>query len=201
MTTIKHNSGNKRIGAWFMVSVAVHAMVLALFSIHSDAILPVPKGSTRIAVVLVAPTQKKPVARKVRKVLQAPSPARIAKPVPRSDQKATAVATQERRLQQNYLLGKLRSSLSRHLVYPPLARKQGWQGVVTVGLRVETDGMLQKIRLRKSSGYHLLDSSAIASLRKIRKLDTEERYSNQSHNLTLRVVYQLTGNGYGTSAF
>ena len=70
----------------------------------------------------------------------------------------------------NHLLGQLQTRLSRYLVYPPLARSRGWEGTVLLGLRVESNGQLEKIHIEHSSGYAVLDNSALNSLMSLGQL-------------------------------
>jgi protein TonB len=50
--------------------------------------------------------------------------------------------------------------------YPRLARKRKYQGVVLLKVFVKKDGSVGEVRLFKSSGYAILDKSAIKSVRK-----------------------------------
>jgi periplasmic protein TonB len=49
--------------------------------------------------------------------------------------------------------------------YPRMARERGWQGVTTIGVRVGTDGGVEKLWVASSSGYRLLDQAALAAVR------------------------------------
>ncbi|MEI6714985.1 MAG: TonB family protein [Verrucomicrobiota bacterium] len=48
--------------------------------------------------------------------------------------------------------------------YPPQARERGFQGVVTLNIRVQ-DGLIQDVSVESSSGYTLLDSTATRWIR------------------------------------
>ena len=50
--------------------------------------------------------------------------------------------------------------------YPPLARRRGWQGVVMISVLVLEDGSPNHIQLQQSSGYQLLDKSALKAVQK-----------------------------------
>ena len=50
--------------------------------------------------------------------------------------------------------------------YPRLARKRKYQGVVLLEVFVKKDGSVGEIRLSKSSGYAILDRSAMKSVKK-----------------------------------
>jgi TonB family protein len=95
----------------------------------------------------------------------------------------------------NQLLGELRTRLSHYLTYPPLARSRGWEGTVLLGLRVEADGQLDKIRLERSSGYAVLDNSALNSLKRIGNL-AEARVWLEGHSVDMQlpVIYRLIEN-------
>lgn len=69
------------------------------------------------------------------------------------------------------LRGKIKTALQKHLTYPQIARRRGWQGTVTVYVTVESDGDVRRVKLGKSSGYSLLDESAITALKKVGRLD------------------------------
>jgi TonB family protein len=92
----------------------------------------------------------------------------------------------------NHLLAELRSAFDARFVYPPLARRHGWQGQVRVGLTVESDGHLSELRILSSSGYAILDRDALQTLTRIGVLpQTHTRLDGQSYRLQLPVVYRL----------
>lgn len=95
----------------------------------------------------------------------------------------------------NQLLGQLQTHLSRYLVYPPLARQRGWEGTVLLGLRVESDGHLDKIRIARSSGYAVLDHSALNSLNRLGHLAEVSAWLNgRGMDMQLPVIYRLIEN-------
>ncbi len=53
-------------------------------------------------------------------------------------------------------------------VYPVTARQNNWEGMVTVKAEIDKDGKIGVVELLKSSGYALLDRSAIKTVRKWR---------------------------------
>ncbi|MCI5148417.1 MAG: TonB family protein [Candidatus Electrothrix sp. MAN1_4] len=52
--------------------------------------------------------------------------------------------------------------------YPRMARRRGLEGIVMLGVTVLKDGSVDKVRLHKSSGYRLLDKSALKTVKKWR---------------------------------
>ncbi len=49
--------------------------------------------------------------------------------------------------------------------YPMLARKRGYAGVVMLSVEVLTDGRVGRLEIKKTSGYNLLDISAMEAVR------------------------------------
>ncbi|MBI3779240.1 MAG: TonB family protein [Gammaproteobacteria bacterium] len=95
----------------------------------------------------------------------------------------------------NQLLGELQTNLSRYLVYPPLARSRGWEGTVLLGLQVASDGRLDKIRVEHSSGYAVLDNSALNSLYRLGRLAEASTWLNgRGQDMQLPVIYRLIDN-------
>jgi protein TonB len=99
--------------------------------------------------------------------------------------------------QRNFLLGQVHDQLSRHLYYPQRARRRGWQGEVLIAFRVNREGQLGNIRLARSSGYALLDNSAMAAMHKVKAIPLltpagVPRWPGpQAMDLQLPVLYQL----------
>lgn len=94
--------------------------------------------------------------------------------------------------QRNYLLGELQSRLNRYLSYPVLARRRGWQGEVMIAFDINVGGQLNNVRLAQTSGYSVLDRSAVNAINKLEKIylpDTLGRL--QAMELKLPVRYQL----------
>ncbi len=52
-----------------------------------------------------------------------------------------------------------------HPPYPRRAREQGWEGKVILRLDISSKGSVEQSSVQKSSGYPLLDSSAIQAIR------------------------------------
>ncbi len=50
--------------------------------------------------------------------------------------------------------------------YPAAARQRGYEGLVLVSAEVKPDGRVGNLSLKKSSGYPILDDSAMAAVRK-----------------------------------
>ncbi|WP_454063098.1 energy transducer TonB [Candidatus Nitrospira salsa] len=51
-----------------------------------------------------------------------------------------------------------------HPPYPRFAREQGWEGITVVRITVETDGRVVSATTQKSSGFPVLDESAVQTV-------------------------------------
>lgn len=82
--------------------------------------------------------------------------------------------------------------LRQYFEYPLLAKQLEWQGIVWLSVTVRADGMLDAVRLAQSSGYTLLDRSAIKTTRRVRQVtDAGAWLQGETLELPLPIVYQL----------
>jgi protein TonB len=87
------------------------------------------------------------------------------------------------------------SDLARHFAYPWIARQRGWEGNVLLRFNVEANGQLSGIHVVRSSGYEILDVSAIESLRQVGHVSNREvALSARLLDVPLPVIYRLTEN-------
>ena len=90
------------------------------------------------------------------------------------------------------LLGVITSSLSKHLVYPPVARQRGWQGEVRLSVDVNHTGELKNVQIARSSGHRLLDMSAKKALNDVRQVAMASNWQGRAYaNMMVPVKYQL----------
>jgi len=86
----------------------------------------------------------------------------------------------------------LHNQLLKRFEYPWLARKRGWQGKVTLSLRIARDGVLSDWKVARTSGYAVLDRSALAAAKTIGRLpDSSALLQGRSLQLIIPVEYQL----------
>lgn len=71
---------------------------------------------------------------------------------------------------QSHLQAQLTERMQNKFRYPLLARRRGWQGVVRLRFVVTSRGQITGVELASSSGYQLLDDSALKSAEQIREL-------------------------------
>jgi periplasmic protein TonB len=60
----------------------------------------------------------------------------------------------------------IKNDIQNTLIYPIIARKKGWQGTVIVSFVVSKDGMVQEVQIKESSGFSILDQSAVNTIKK-----------------------------------
>ncbi|MCD6486882.1 MAG: energy transducer TonB, partial [Syntrophobacterales bacterium] len=53
-------------------------------------------------------------------------------------------------------------------VYPPIAKRKGYEGTVLLSVKILANGTVDKLRVKKSSGYSILDRAAIKTVKKWR---------------------------------
>ncbi len=86
----------------------------------------------------------------------------------------------------------LQQQLTFHRYYPPVARDHGWQGRVRLGIRIEADGRLSRVKVLQTSGYSVLDQAALDSIRSIGTLREARPWLNGAHSdIVLPVIYKL----------
>ena len=75
--------------------------------------------------------------------------------------------------------------------YPRIARRNGWEGTVTLTMRVLPDGQLTDILVSSSSGHSVLDLAAVHTLQTARVPQAKHWLSDQAVELLLPVEYRL----------
>lgn len=94
------------------------------------------------------------------KVATVPSSSRVGSPARRSRTLRSA-PTAEGFLQKSVSLRRRTP-----LVYPPIARKQGWEGTVLLLVSVAPSGRPDEITVERSSGHKVLDKAAIGTVKR-----------------------------------
>lgn len=211
---------HKVLPVFLLLSSVIHLIFLthANFNLSPHAAAPDPLGQTLLSVRLTSTentavqsmfpplTPQRVIAERISEVL-AP---RISRPPEMSDDSpapgtlANDAANRQEAVPEhatgtvethNQLLGELQTRLSRYLVYPPLARRRGWEGTVLLGMRVESDGYLHQLRIDRSSGFTVLDHSALNSLNRVGRLAEATTWlKGQEMEMQLPVIYRLIDN-------
>lgn len=90
------------------------------------------------------------------------------------------------------ILSYLRLTLDLQKTYPPLAHRYGWQGDVLLAFHIDSSGAIQNVHVMHSSGYTLLDQSAVNALRRVGSIPTMADWPGDDiTDLELPVSYQL----------
>lgn len=111
-------------------------------------------------------------------------------PVPQQNRQLSVA---NRQSEVSHLKALLRSAIQERIIYPTIARKNGWQGRVYVGLTISRVGKLRDIHLVKRSPYSILDSSAVDTLRRIGSVPVMQALvPNQGQDLVVPISYRLT---------
>jgi len=89
-----------------------------------------------------------------------------------SPSRPTSSLTDESRrvaLEESFLrerLSVISNIVQRHINYPPIARRMGWEGRVLVSFVLEPNGDIRDLKVLKSSGYEVLDKEALDAIRR-----------------------------------
>lgn len=91
-----------------------------------------------------------------------------------------------------HVIAHLYKELAQYFTYPHIARRKGWQGKVLLDLNIAANGYINNIKLVKSSGYRILDRSAMEILGKIGRVDTINTRSKGSPlDVRIPIIYHL----------
>jgi protein TonB len=89
------------------------------------------------------------------------------------------------------VLRALRQRIEVEKIYPMLAWRRGWEGLVQLGFRVGHGGTIHDVHVTRSSGYAVLDQSALRALQRVQSVPRDAWIEGYSAELELSVVYQL----------
>jgi len=157
------------------VSIAFHVLILIgffLFSSYSSAYEPpikldfsivynlIPKGNSLDKKLLADYKPEKPKKKEVKKKLNTVSD----KSASVEEEKKYGVRDGEEGVDPAYIkenLSGIKAKIGKQILYPPIARRMGWQGKVLITFLVDVDGNIIEVELKTSSGYAVLDNSAL----------------------------------------
>jgi TonB family protein len=90
------------------------------------------------------------------------------------------------------LLMLLHTAIQKQQHYPQSAMQMERQGRVTVGFLVLKNGMVQALRLLKSSGTASLDEAALSAVRHASPFKNVDQYLTDAQEFNIDVVFELT---------
>lgn len=113
------------------------------------------------AVSNIVPEQTPAVSNRPAPVSSIQQPAQVAA----SEGRPTQEKAQQRYLKEHFIY--IRELITKQLAYPPMARKMGWSGKTAVTFIIAEDGTVHNIRVTESSGFTILDKSAVEAVRTV----------------------------------
>lgn len=75
--------------------------------------------------------------------------------------------------------------------YPQFAREQGWEGTVVLRIRVNQGGSVDSVKTQKSSGFPILDESAVQSVKSWRFAPAQDGEFPISSTVDLPIRFDL----------
>jgi len=91
-----------------------------------------------------------------------------------------------------YVISRINYKIRNNFKYPQLARKNGWEGKVLLSLFVNSEGTIENAHIKTSSGYRILDKSALNALLKVKHIPRIKNWFNISYSeIIIPVIYQL----------
>jgi protein TonB len=81
--------------------------------------------------------------------------------------------------------------ITRELIYPAIARRKGWQGVVKLELHIEADGSITDLQVDETSGYSILDRAALQCLQLARIPGATQWLQGHAIDIVVPVEYRL----------
>ncbi len=115
----------------------------------------------------VAPIKKAPPIAPIQKALPKSSPASPPSPL-QTKEKKVAQKSYAQIYKENYF-DRIRSAIQKYRRYPRIARRTKKEGVVRIAFRLSTSGKIEELRIVQSSGFKVLDRSAIKTIQKASK--------------------------------
>ena len=90
-------------------------------------------------------------------------------------------------LVENFLY--IKNRITRHLSYPPVARRLKWQGIAVVTFYIMENGLVENIKISSSSGHQLLDNHVIDTVKRLQPFPKPPVKAE----ITIPVKYVLRG--------
>jgi protein TonB len=91
--------------------------------------------------------------------------AALSRPDPHAEEKITPEKAQQKYLKEHFTY--IRDLIIKRLSYPAVARRMGWSGRVVLAFVVAEDGTILSLQIRNSSGYQVLDTCAVDTVKSI----------------------------------
>ncbi len=178
-----------KIGYFLVLSVLAH-LFLMLAPVHSIVTLQVPAAALTVTTLSTSAPVPANTHKKNQRTESAAVPPDTARADSRYEQETFAPPSETTI---NHLRSLLHTELGKHFIYPPVARRNGWQGRVDIVVRLDHEGRLDGLRIVRSSGYAILDQDALLTLQKIGSIPQARTWlRGYSYDTQLPVLYRLT---------
>lgn len=219
---------NRFIGPALLASILLHALVLAALPSLRSLVVEVARAPQPLVAHLAQPVapapapveeaQKPPppAARpQARRSAPAPAPAAlpaqpvVSEPSPPPPAVPLTLAAPgplariepqpppEEDAREGYV-ARVNDAAVRFKIYPRAAIDNNWEGEVVVLMRIGADGRIADLRVRKSSGYEVLDRQALQMFRNAKPFVPVPRALRGSEfEVELRAIYNLKDQGSG----
>jgi len=89
--------------------------------------------------------------------------AAVSRPDDQAEERITPEKAQQKYLKEHFTY--IRDLIIKRLSYPAVARRMGWSGRVVLAFVVAEDGSILSLQIRNSSGYQVLDTCAIDTVK------------------------------------
>ena len=90
------------------------------------------------------------------------------------------------------LLKRVDAEIKKYIIYPDIARKRGWEGLVMIGFQFSDAGLIRNVHLFKSSGFPILDQSALNAFQQISHIQFMDTIPTKSSKiLHVPIEFQL----------
>lgn len=76
-------------------------------------------------------------------------------------------------------------------VYPSIARRERWEGKVTLRVRVSAEGYSDDVSVQRSSGHEELDDAAVAAVKKWRFIPAKRGSTPVSSSVLVPIIFNL----------
>jgi len=84
--------------------------------------------------------------------------------------------------------------LAAYFEYPSIARRRGWEGEVMLSLHLDSDGTMSNVKVAHSSGYRILDRSAVRSAISAKQVPEAVNWlAGKPFDMVVPVQYRLIG--------
>jgi TonB family protein len=182
--SLSGNTKGKEIQGFFygaLVSVCIHIAIIFLLVVSSPALLHVQAISGSIAVSLVTnslhQTRQGQLVAPAKEIQPAFKGKKSTKtdPTPVAEAQTMTTGAEDGSPAIRYADSKgdspegiPRYGTNPKPLYPELARRQGYEGTVRLSVEVLASGSVGEISIKKSSGYEVLDQSALMTVKKWR---------------------------------